>query len=302
MKPRLTFDEFVRRSVAVHGDFYDYSRVEYTTVKTKVEIVCPKHGVFLQAPEQHMMGRDCPECAKEKRKATTLARHGVEYASQSADMQAKSRETRMERFGGMKPPGSGRKSMTTDGFIRRAREIHGDRYDYSQVEYVGSGVKVRIGCPVHGMFEQAPAKHLQGRGCPHPECISARKEATMEKKIAEGTSGRVTLEGFIRRARARHGEQYDYSRVEYRNTKTKVEIVCPVHGSFFQSPEKHMAGAGCPHPECKSKRTEATNLAKYGVAHPLQSDAIKQKADMTRRKGGVDLKKEQETVVVLERI
>ena len=129
--PRLTKAEFVCRSEQVHGGFYDYSGSDYVTVKTKLKIVCPKHGPFFQAPEQHMMGYGCPVCAKEKRKETMLERHGVEYASQSADVQAKSRATREAKFEGMKPPGSGRKAMGTEEFIRRSREVHGDKYGYS---------------------------------------------------------------------------------------------------------------------------------------------------------------------------
>lgn len=282
MQPRLMLDEFVRRSKLVHGDECDYSRVEYVNVKTPVEIVCKKHGPFQQAPEQHMLGHGCPVCAKEKRKASMLATHGVEYASQSAEMQAKSRATREAKFGGMKPPGSGRKAMTIKEFVRRAREVHGDRYDYSMTNYVTSTEKVTIGCPVHGPFEQLPLKHLQGRGCPHPECVAMKKAEAMARRAAEGgRPGKLGKDGFVARARAVHGDFYDYSHVEYKNTKTKVEIVCPVHGPFFQTPEKHMAGAGCPHPECLKARTEATNMARYGVARPLQSDAVKAKARAT---------------------
>lgn len=281
MQPRLTLDEFIRRSKLVHGDECDYSQVEYVNVKTPVAIICRKHGLFTQAPEQHMLGHGCPVCAKEKRKASMLAAHGVEHASQSQEMQSKSRATRQARFGGMKPPGSGRKAMTTEEFVGRARGVHGDRYDYSMTRYVNSTEKVVIGCPVHGPFEQLPLKHLQGRGCPHPECVAKKKAAAMARRAAEGRPGKLDKNTFVARARAVHGDFYDYSRVEYRNTKTKVEIVCPVHGSFFQTPEKHMAGSGCPSPECLKARMEATNMAKYGTAWPLQSDTVKAKARAT---------------------
>lgn len=281
MQPRLTLDEFIRRSKLVHGDECDYSHVEYVNVKTPVAIICRKHGPFTQAPEQHMLGHGCPVCAKEKRKASMLVAHGVEHASQSQEMQVKSRATRQARFGSMKPPGSGRKAMTTEEFVGRARGVHGDRYDYSMTRYVNSTEKVVIGCPVHGPFEQLPLKHLQGRGCPHPECVAKKKVAAMARRAAEGRPGKLDKNTFVARARAVHGDFYDYSRVEYRNTKTKVEIVCPVHGSFFQTPEKHMAGSGCPSPECLKARMEATNMAKYGTAWPLQSDAVKAKARAT---------------------
>lgn len=183
MSRKLMMDEFIARSQAIHGEAYDYSNVVLTGVKTRVEIICWEHGPFLQTPEQHMLGAGCPVCAKEKRRQTMLDRYGVEYASQSADMQVKSRATRERKFGGMKPPGSGRKAMSTDEFIRRAREVHGDTYDYSQVNYVNNSTKVRIICPVHGAFEQTPAKHLLGQGCPNLECIQARRGKTEKSGV-----------------------------------------------------------------------------------------------------------------------
>lgn len=72
----------------------------------------------------------------------------------------------------------GRRPMSTDEFVRRARLIHGDRYDYGQVEYVRNDRKVCIICPIHGPFQQMPFKHLSGSGCSHPECANAKRVAT----------------------------------------------------------------------------------------------------------------------------
>ena len=92
-------------------------------------------------------------------------------------------------------------------------------------------------------------------------------------------SKRLNKESFIERANGVHGNIYDYSKVEYVNTKTKVVIVCPEHGDFLQSPEKHMAGQGCP--LCSSKKLEETNLKKYGVRRPLQNKEIYKKMETT---------------------
>ena len=83
---------------------------------------------------------------------------------------------------------------------------------------------------------------------------------------------KLTKEQFVERSEAAHGKHYDYSKVEYKNTKTKVCIVCPEHGEFFQKPEKHMLGQGCP--LCASAKLEKTNLERYGVRRPLQADNI----------------------------
>lgn len=79
---------------------------------------------------------------------------------------------------------------------------------------------------------------------------------------------------FEERARQVHGNKYDYSKVKYVNLLTKVEIICPDHGSFWQVPKSHLAGHGCPHKDCVRKKLEATNMARYGVARPLQSKEV----------------------------
>lgn len=265
---KLSMDEFLERSRMVHGDEYDYSETELHGVKEKSVIICRKHGRFEQSPALHMQGSGCPECAKEKRKETMLAVHGVAYASQSAEMQRKSRVTRERKFGGMKPPGSGRKAMGTEEFIRRAREVHGDRYDYSKTEYVNNATKVKIICPVHGVFEQLPSKHLAGQGCPDR---SHRMAKSAPAKLAE----------FVAKARAVHGDRYDYSGTVWTGTKGKLEIVCPEHGPFLQSPEKHLEGCGCPHPDCVGRKRRERSLARHGTEYPQQDPAVRAKVAAT---------------------
>ena len=120
------------------------------------------------------------------------------------------------------------KRVTTADFIRRARKVHGNRYNYSKVLYVAAKTKVTIICPEHGEFEQLPPNHYIGHGC--HEC---------------GGNKPLTLDRFIERANKTHNGRYDYSRVELKNVDTKVEIICPVHGSFFQRPASHLKGLGC---------------------------------------------------------
>lgn len=94
--------------------------------------------------------------------------------------------------------------------------MHGDRYDYSKVDYKKASEKVCIICPEHGEFWQTPNCHWLGQGCPN--CNKIKK---------------LDAESFIKKAIEKHGLIYDYSKVKYINSTTKVEIICPIHGSFW---------------------------------------------------------------------
>lgn len=124
-------------------------------------------------------------------------------------------------------------SSTLDEFIAKARKVHGDRYDYSKVVYINNRTPVCIICPVHGEFWQKPVIHLQSCGCIY--CA----------KINKGEKNRLNTEEFIRRAREVHGDKFDYSKVDYKNSQTKVCIICPIHGTFWQRPSDHLRGKGC---------------------------------------------------------
>jgi hypothetical protein len=129
--------------------------------------------------------------------------------------------------------GSGRKRLLKR-FLTKAIARHGSFYNYGGVEYVNSRTKVKIGCPKHGPFLKLPTHHLAGAGCP---------ACGLERGAAMRNDGPET---FKTKAIARHGPVYDYSGVEYVNSRTKVKISCPIHGPFFKIPALHISGAGCP--------------------------------------------------------
>ena len=118
-------------------------------------------------------------------------------------------------------------------FIQKAKEIHGDKYDYSKSFYQKSIIPVEIICPIHGSFLMRPHNHLKGQGCP----LCANKE--------KGAYRKNNTENFIERATKKHNGKYDYSKVEYVNNHTKVCIICPEHGEFWQKPNDHLRGIGC---------------------------------------------------------
>ena len=196
----MKIEEFIKKAREVHGDKYDYSKVDCKNINVKTCIICPEHGEFWQTPYRHYNGQGCPECAKIKR-------------------------------------GLNRRT-TIDEFIRRSKEIHGNKYDYSKVVYEGTDKNVCIICPKHGEFWQTPNTHLHGHGC--PKC--GKEIAGQKASVTEA----LTLEQFIEKARKVHGDKYDYSKVEYKNAHTKVCILCPEHGEFWQKPGNHLDGNGCP--------------------------------------------------------
>ena len=125
------------------------------------------------------------------------------------------------------------KKITTEEFVRRAKIMHGEKYDYTKAIYVDCLTKVCIICPIHGEFWQPPVDHLQGAGCKHCACVN------------NGQKTVLTTEDFIRKARLVHGDKYDYSKTRYVNAHTKVCIICPIHGEFWQEAHSHLKGHGC---------------------------------------------------------
>ena len=118
---------------------------------------------------------------------------------------------------------------TTKEFIKKAKQVHKNKYDYSKVRYINAKTKAIIICKKHGRFLQTPNSHLCGQKC--PRCNKTHKLST---------------DIFIKKAKQVHDSKYDYSKVKYINTKTKVIIVCKKHKKFLQIPGNHLKGHGCP--------------------------------------------------------
>lgn len=255
---------FIEKARAVHGGRYDYSRVQYRNNRTKVIIGCPEHGWFGQVPQSHLKGFGCRKCAAKKRaksqiestKKRLLNRfrqvHGDRYEYDMGSFSGMERcmRIRCSKHGWFEQPAkhhadghgcarcaheqaAARRRDEVDSFIEKASIVHGGTYIYTDVEYVSSHEKVAIICREHGRFMQTPNKHLMGRGC--PKC--ARQALSILKQ--------ATTAEFIEKARAVHGDRYDYSRVDYKGWQSLVEIVCPEHGSFMQKAGVHLMGCGC---------------------------------------------------------
>lgn len=135
--------------------------------------------------------------------------------------------------------------FTKQEFIKRSKEVHGNKFDYSLVEYINMNTKVILICPIHGEFSIYPNNHI------YKKCGCWKCEKTYK----------LTKDEFINRSNKIHEYKYDYSLVDYKNNRTKVKIICPKHGTFEKTPNKHLnSKQGCP--KC-SPNSKGENIIKY---------------------------------------
>ena len=201
MAKRKTTEQFIQEAQKVHDGKYDYSKVNYVNNHTKVNIICPIHGEFVQSTGGHLVGKGCLKCSPNALK-------------------------------------------TDNQFITKSITMHGDKYDYSKVNYVNNNTKVKIICPEHGEFEQIPRSHMSGFGCVYCKQESMRLDTN------------VVIDKF----KNVHGDLYNYDNVNYIDSNTKVDIVCKKHGNFKQRIDSHLSGCGCPN--CKTSSGELLIIEK----------------------------------------
>jgi len=200
-------ETFIQKARWVHGDRYDYSEVDYRHSKEKVTIICPQHGPWEQKAESHTVyGRGCWQCSRKKISSAL--------------------------------------TWDTEKCIEEFRKVHGDKYDYSKVEYAGSNVNVIIACPIHGEFAKTPSLHIHRKsGC--SKC--------------QGYG--LTTEEWVDRFKTVHGNKYNYDKFVFQKALKKSTITCPKHGDFLQTPRGHYNGNGCP--SCKIDRTVETHTYSF---------------------------------------
>jgi len=254
--------EFIEKARKIHGNTYSYDKLEYVTNRIDVIITCAKHGDFKMRPTVHLRGSGCGKCRKEllgtpneeyRQRFIEKARkvHGDFYTYDNlVYIENKTnviitcpKHGDFELSPTIHLRGSGCKECVKEArslpkedkaqiFIEKAKAIHGDLYTYDNVVYVNSRIPVKITCRKHGDFEMIPSTHLQGF-----KCQVCRFGGTLEER----------QEKFIEKAKKAHeGRNYDYSKVKYESSIAPVEIICPIHGSFFQGPNNHVFGDKCP--------------------------------------------------------
>jgi hypothetical protein len=274
-----TTGEFVSKAKKIHGELYSYENSQYKNNHTKVIINCKNHGDFLQRPQDHLRGKGCLQCSLDRIRLSqddfiqkARAIHGDRYNYSETMYRGHSYRIKIiclkhgafYQLAGGHLVGHGCRNctqniMTTSEFLGKSKEIHGDIYIYDKTKYMGTDKKINITCRVHGDFKQFPSAHLSGLGC---------------RKCGHNYNyRRYTLEDFILKAKATHGNKYDYSKVDYVHSHEKVEIICPEHGSFFQKPSSHIYGDRCS--MCRSSKGEEK------IRTFLQSHNIKFKEQKT---------------------
>jgi len=213
MTTRKTTEQFIIESRTIHGNIYEYNHVKYVTAHKKVKINCPIHGIFEQMPNCHLHYKQgCPKCGVKKSHSKT--------------------------------------TLTKDKFIVRACNIHGNKYDYSQIVYIDYNTPIEIICDCHGSFLQTPSVHLRGSGC----------------SVCGYASNKIGTDEFIRRATQIHGTKYNYDLVEFERIDRKIKIVCPNHGLFLQQPQSHLITKGCP--QCSNEKKSGGFSNQYFVLYP----------------------------------
>lgn len=249
-------ERFISLAKELHPE-YDYTNTNYVNALNKVEVICPKHGSFFILPQNFLKGQGCPKCSSErvakKQTSTTdefvnkakilhpeldfsevnyvnahtkvkviCPKHGVFY-KEPGDLLKK---------GGHGCPKCGHercgKHVNTNEFIEKVKKIHPE-YDYSKVNYTGAFDKVEITCPKHGSFFIMPSNLLRGSGC--LQCANEKRSNNNDE--------------LIEKAKMFHPE-YDYSKTNYVNARTKVIVTCPKHGDFSANPAWLIKGVGCP--------------------------------------------------------
>lgn len=124
---KLTTEDFITKAKKVQKNNYNYINTKYINANTAVNIICPIHGEFKILPNNFIKRGCCPKC-------------GIEQGGLS-------------------------RRYTIEEFVEKAKQIHGNKYDYSKTTYINSEIPTTIICPIHGEFQQTPAHHLKGCGC-----------------------------------------------------------------------------------------------------------------------------------------
>lgn len=267
-----TTNDYIKQARKVHGDEYDYSKLEYKGSKLKACIICHKkdengieHGEFWQEANSHLKGCGCPKCKG------TFLKANDDFINESkkifgdryvyTKLKYKNNNTKVcmicpihgefwqtphnHLHGKGCPECSKLKRYSEEEYINKAKIVHNNKYDYSETKFKNAREKITVICPKHGRFEIRPSIHLHGQGCPKCSCEERKKDRN----------------DFIDEANIVHRFKYSYDESIYVNSKTKIEIICPIHGSFFMTPNSHLQGQGCP--KCgDEKMAEKSRLGK----------------------------------------
>ncbi len=256
--------KFIQKATVVHGNLYDYSKVLYARAIDKVIIICKAHGEFSQQASEHLRGRGCRACGFERMTTEDFIRkskkvHGDNYDYSKSEFITSHTKTpvicRVHGVFHVSPNshqrgtgcatcakikrGKKASSKAADDFLEKAKSVHGEAIDFSKVIYTAAKEKAIFICPTHGEWEARPDNILHGKGCPgcgRQKIVEANKQQSLQ-----------AAKEFPSKASKVHQNKYDYSQSKYISVHEIIEIICPEHGVFWQSPANHLSGGnGCP--------------------------------------------------------
>jgi len=222
-KLSYTTDKFIQKAKQIHKDKYDYSNTIYIDSKTKINIICKKHGLFEQIAANHLNGSGCKKCSFKNKIFKPTSDLNIIHG----------------------------KPFTNEEFIQKSKNKFPNKFNYSNTVYLSTRDKVNLQCIGHNQeFTINAGLHLRGEtgGC--PKCIyenaSKRRAKSQEK--------------FINECNLIHNKKYNYTKVKYINGNKKITIICNVHGEFDQQAGAHLQGQGCPKCFVHKNENECKNI------------------------------------------
>lgn len=279
---KYTTESYIEICKNLHNNKYDYTLVKYSRLKDNIKIICKEHGEFTQRAQTHLNGASCIRCYKDSRNKShdefineCENKHNGKYdyintiftgSKSIIDIVCRKhgefKQTAYKHLIGQGCPKCSQDSnrITSENFIKRSSDLHNNRYDYSNSKYIDSSTKVDIICKKHGNFKQSPNNHMiHKKGC--PKCNGGVK---------------YNIDDFIQRSNKKHNNRYNYSKVIYIDSSSKIKIICDKHGEFEQTPTAHMRGQNCP--KCSidnSKITLDEFIKRSNIIHNNKYDYVK---------------------------
>lgn len=263
-----SLENFLKKAIRTHGNRYEYNKVIYKKATEKVIITCKIHGDFLQKPTNHTSGSHCPKCVGVGQRTLSdfiekaISIHGKKYDYSKVDYTHSGKKVEIicsvhgsffqrasaHLLGQNCPSCVGNQKITTEEFIKKAKNIYGDKYDYTLTNYINKLSIIDIICNKHGVFKKRASDHLTGTGC----------------TLCSNESLCLTQDEFIRRAKEKHGELFDYKLTVFKKLEDKIIIICKKHGKFKQTAYNHLKG-GCLKCENESRRSSTEEYVKKAI-------------------------------------
>lgn len=285
---RLDLAEFVSRATEVHGDKYEYHRLEVIDKRSVIVASCRIHGEFTTPASKHLAGIGCYPCSVDSRAAKrsdsfegVVAKAKATYGDRYTYLKLIKEEgkrpavlARCDKHGEFIKPasaftaGKGCPSCGLDDkseklrtpfedYVKRAHAAHGGKYTYRKINWDSYPTTITYDCPEHGERTQGLNNHVMGA-----ECLLCSHKTT-------GISGRLTFEDIVTKAKKVHGDTYQYIESYFEGGATRIKYSCNKHGEINQLAAAHIRGNGC----------KACAFAAQGVSRRDTLESAIQKAE-----------------------